>query len=114
MVRELTSRFLEFAGFRVLVARDGQEALTRGLAHDGPLDVLITDVVMPRLGGSEVAARLREARPGLRVLYISGYAEDAGVLEAVDRRECDFLQKPFRPEVLIARVRALLDRVPQS
>ena len=114
VVRELTSRFLEFAGFRVLVARDGQEAVDRGLAHDGPLDVLITDVVMPRLGGREVAARLRAARPGLRVLFISGYAEDADELPAIDGHESAFLQKPYRPEILIARVRALLDRMPQG
>ena len=114
VVRDLTGRFLEFAGFRVIVARDGQEALEKALACDGPLDVLITDVVMPRLGGHELAARLLAARPDLRVLFISGYAEDVGDVSAVAGHAGDFLEKPYRPEVLIARVRALLDRAPQA
>jgi PAS domain S-box-containing protein len=114
VVRELTGRFLEFAGFRVIVASDGQEALEKALACDGPLDVLITDVVMPRLGGRELAARLLAARPQLRVLFISGYAEDAGDVTTVAGHAGDFLEKPYRPEVLIARVRALLDRTPQT
>ena len=110
LVRELSVRFLSLAGYRVLEAADGVEALEVARRHDGPLDLLVTDVVMPRLGGRELAATLLAERPALRVLFISGYAGEASDLREVTGDAADFLQKPFRPESLNLRVRALLDR----
>ncbi|MBK8164419.1 MAG: response regulator [bacterium] len=108
MVRELTADCLARAGFTVLSAADGEAALELAAAHAGPLDLLLTDVVMPRLGGRELAARLRAARPDLRVLFISGYTDDARDLREAAGPGGDFLHKPFSPEELVARVRALL------
>jgi signal transduction histidine kinase len=101
-VRELAAHALRGFGYRVLEARSGEEALARWPRADG-VDLLLTDVVMGGMRGPELAARMRAARPGLRVLYVSGYAEAesegaAGV----------FLAKPFRPEALAARVREAL------
>jgi FixJ family two-component response regulator len=71
--------------------------------------MLLTDVVMPNLGGRELALRMREANPSLKVLYITGYAESALEAEASDEAGVGFLQKPFTPTVLAERVRRLLD-----
>ena len=117
-VRELAAEFLARAGFTVLSARDGQEALdlvarrqeARGTGAQAvaPIDLLVTDVVMPRVGGRELAARLVAEHPGVRVLFISGYTDDAGDLRDVAGPGCDFLQKPFSPDALVARIRLLL------
>ncbi len=107
-VRELAAEFLARAGFTVLPAVDGQDALDLAAHHGGAIDVLVTDVVMPRLGGRELAHRLLADHPRTRVLFISGYTDDAGDLRGLAPAGCDFLQKPFGPESLVARVRALL------
>ena len=111
LVRELSVKYLAMAGFRVLEAGDGIEALAVSRRHEGSIDLLITDVVMPHMGGRELAVALLAERPRLRVLFISGYTDDAGDLREVAGDAGDFLQKPFRPEVLMARVRGLLERV---
>jgi two-component system, cell cycle sensor histidine kinase and response regulator CckA len=106
-VRSLAQRALERAGYDVLVAQDGLEAVAVADAHPGGLDLLVTDVVMPGMRGPEVARRLRLAQPDLRVLFVSGYAEDAlgpdGVLAFGA-----FLAKPFRTAELVARVAEVL------
>ena len=107
-MRELTAGCLQRAGFTVLAAADGQAALELAARHAGPLDVLVTDVVMPRLGGPDLAVRLRAGHPDLRVLFISGYTDDAGDLREAAGPTGDFLQKPFGAEALVTRVRALL------
>ena len=109
-VRELTARVLEHAGYTVLAAADGQAALELCRQRHEPIDLLLTDVVMPRLGGRDLAARLLAERPGLRVLFISGYSDDAGDLRHMAGPAGDFLQKPFQPEQLVACVRRLLAR----
>ena len=108
-IREPATEILEAQGYTVLAARHGAEALEIAGRHPGPIDLLITDVVMPRLSGSRLTAALASIRPETRVLYISGYPEDAiahhGVLEPRHR----FLQKPFPPGVLLAAVREVLE-----
>jgi two-component system, cell cycle sensor histidine kinase and response regulator CckA len=106
-VRALAVRTLERAGHRVLVAEDGPRAMDVAASHTDQIDVLVTDVVMPGMGGPEVARRLLAARPSLRVLFVSGYAED--VVEPADLQgHGPILAKPFRPRELVARVAALL------
>jgi two-component system, cell cycle sensor histidine kinase and response regulator CckA len=95
--------------YRVLAAAGGPEALQLAASHDGLIHLLITDVVMPRMSGTELARRLIARRPELRVLYTSGYTEDAVVHQGVLEPRTAFLQKPFAVEVLLRKVRELLD-----
>jgi len=108
VVRAMMRRSLGEAGYQVLEAEDGETALARAAAHAGPIDVLVTDLAMPGMRGRELARRLKEHRPDLRVLFVSGFAGDEverlGLLEAGR----PFLSKPFDPELLVDRVRHLL------
>ncbi len=105
-LRELACEMLEDAGYRVLSAPDGRAALHVAAAHEGRVDLLIADVVMPGMGGPEVAHRLTEARPGLRTLLVSGYANEAA---ARGGNDYPLLEKPFTRAELLARVREVLD-----
>ncbi len=105
-VRLLARLTLRKAGYTVLEARDGEDALRVAGEHAGPIDLLLTDVVMPRLGGYALAERLRATRPSLRVLYMSGYAGDS--LRDVPLDEREFLAKPISPDALTDRVRKAL------
>ncbi|HET7229654.1 MAG TPA: PAS domain S-box protein [Longimicrobium sp.] len=107
-VRRLAVRVLRRGGFTVLEAGDGEEALSVAHDHPGPLDLLVTDLVMPRLGGRELAGRLRAARPGIPVVYVSGYAEEAVQRDGVLDPGARFLPKPFTAEQLIDAVHAAL------
>jgi two-component system, cell cycle sensor histidine kinase and response regulator CckA len=109
MVRALVRVILEESGYTVLEAASGDDALRLSESYDGPIEVLLTDMVMPGLGGRAVADRLLALRPELRVLYISGYAEDE-VLEGGSEAGTSFIGKPFTPEELALKVRALIDR----
>ncbi len=107
-VRALARDVLEMNGFHVLEALDVADATRLAQTHPGTIDLLITDVVMPGTSGPELARRLREYRPGLRVLCMSGYPES-------DDRRIDgqagwtaWLQKPFTPDVLMGKVRDCL------
>lgn len=108
-VREIAVQALSRYGYRVLDAADGEQALAVAAAHDGPLHVLATDVVMPGRSGRELAEELCRARPGLKVLYVSGYTDDSVLRNGILHAEVAFLQKPFSPLTLATRVRALLD-----
>jgi two-component system cell cycle sensor histidine kinase/response regulator CckA len=110
-VRELVAKTLRQRGYRVIEAPDGQTALAAAEAHQGKLDLLITDVVMPDISGPEVARGLRQDRPGIRVLYMSGYTDDAVLQHGVLTNETPFLQKPFSPAELAAKVREVLEGV---
>ncbi len=108
-VRRLTSRLLEARGYRVLVAAHGHEALSMAESLGGPLHLLVTDVVMPQLSGREVALLLAPRHPAMKVLYLSGYADESIVRHGVLEPGVDFLQKPFTADALARKVRAVLD-----
>jgi PAS domain S-box-containing protein len=109
-IRELAARVLRGLGYTVITATNGEEAAGVARARLDDIDLLVTDVVLPLRGGRELASRLRERRPGLRVLYMSGYTQ--GILPERDLVEANslFLAKPFPPSELSRRVRELLDR----
>jgi PAS domain S-box-containing protein len=110
-VRSLTCLLLREHGYRVIEAAHPGEALE--LAALAPrLDLLLTDVVMPEMQGPEIAERLVAARPGLRVLFMSGYPGDEMLRRGVSADGAAFLSKPFQPATLLSRVRALLDAAP--
>jgi two-component system cell cycle sensor histidine kinase/response regulator CckA len=108
-VRSLARDVLSRLGYEVLVASDGRQALDVAKRHRRRIDLLVSDVVLPRLRGVEVADRLRARRPGLRVLYISGYTQTAIVHDGLLDPGVNFLAKPFRPADLANRVGEVLD-----
>jgi CheY-like chemotaxis protein len=110
LILRVAERVLTGLGYDVLTARDGRDALAVAAGTTRAIDLLITDVVMPHMGGRELAARLVEERPGLRVLYSSGYPSDAVGEHGILADGIDFLQKPYRPAALAGRVREILDR----
>ena len=109
MVRTLVQKVLNANGYSVLVAANGPEAERVGAEHPGPIHLLMTDVVLPGRNGPEVAQRLMIARPGIRVLYLSGYTNDAIVHRGVLEAGVAFLHKPFTRAVLGRKVREVLD-----
>jgi signal transduction histidine kinase len=111
-VLALAREVLEEKGYRVLHAADGAAAVETVAAHRGPLDLLITDMVMPGPGGPDTYRRIRAMRPGIRVLYISGYAEEAIADRAGAAHGGELLEKPFTPGQLLRRVRQILDEPP--
>ena len=111
-VRKLARTVLESQGYKVLEARNGAEALLLSDQHGEALHLLLTDVVMPGLSGREVVAELRRQRPSLKVLYMSGYTSDAALRDRVSQSANAFLPKPFTPQELASKVRAVLDEPP--
>jgi CheY-like chemotaxis protein len=108
-VRQLGHRIMERHGYTVLTARDGKEALERARRYAGDIDLLLTDVVMPHVGGRKLVDAIAAQRPGIQVIYQSGHT--AG---EIDRRgELDagvaFLQKPFTAQALLLKIREVLD-----
>jgi two-component system cell cycle sensor histidine kinase/response regulator CckA len=108
-VRSLTREVLEKYGYTVLEAANGEEALKVAESHEGPVDLLLSDVVMPRMGGPELAQALLAKRPSVKVLYMSGYTDHPMVRRGVVNAGVAFLQKPFTPTVLVSRVREVLE-----
>jgi two-component system cell cycle sensor histidine kinase/response regulator CckA len=94
----------------VLDAVDAPAALLRAEKHRKPIHLLLTDVVLPGIGGRELAGRLKALRPEMKVLFTSGYTDDAMMRRGVAERGIAFMQKPFTPETLTRRVRQVLDR----
>jgi PAS domain S-box-containing protein len=109
VVRGLARKILEHAGYQVLEASRGEEAVRLCLERAGPIDLLLTDVVMPETSGKEVADRMTKLFPGLRVLFMSGYTDEAIVHHGVLDSNVEFIQKPFTPAALVRKVRAVLD-----
>ena len=123
-IRELTRRVLEREGYEVLVAPDGEAALELSRGREGQIDLLVTDLVMPRMCGTEAVERLAAYHPNLRVLFVSGYMERSlallsgfeytsldpdRALSSALHAEAGFLAKPFAPRELARKVRELLD-----
>jgi signal transduction histidine kinase/CheY-like chemotaxis protein len=111
-VRSVVARALAGAGLTVLEADNGQDALARAHGHAGPIDVVVTDVVMARMGGPELARRLAADRPDIRVLFISGYDRDSQFPPAGAPEGADYLEKPFTSGALVDRVARLLRAPP--
>ncbi len=110
-VRAVTRRFLARHGYQILEADDGHHALLVARGHRGPINLVITDVVMPRMGGPQFVKQLEQIRPGNAVLYISGYTDGYVDRERLAGATVALLKKPFSEEALLRRVRALLDLV---
>jgi len=110
VLRRVTRRSLEAAGYRVLTASDGLDALVVSAEHAGEIDLLLTDVVMPRMSGREVVQELGKTRPTLKIVYMSGYTDDAIVHLGVLKAETHFLAKPFTSADLTRKVREVLDK----
>jgi PAS domain S-box-containing protein len=108
-VRRLTRKVLESRGYTVLVAPEGREALRLAEQHAGPIHLLVADVVMPGMSGREVGLLLAPTRPEMKVLYVSGYADESIVQHGVLEPGLAFLQKPFSADALARKVRELLD-----
>jgi PAS domain S-box-containing protein len=107
-VRRLAARVLEQEGYQVLIAATPTEGLEIAARHAGPIHLLLSDVVLPEISGRVLAERLLADRPGLRVLYMSGYTDDVVVHRGILNQEMPFLQKPFTPESLLRKVRDLI------
>jgi PAS domain S-box-containing protein len=109
-VRKLIEQALRKYGYRVIEATNGTEALRVCEHHDPPIRLMVTDVVMPGMSGRELAARVREQLPDLRVLYMSGYTDDTVIRHGLLDASMFFLQKPFTPSALARKVRQTLDQ----
>jgi two-component system cell cycle sensor histidine kinase/response regulator CckA len=107
--RTLVKEILKINDYHVLEAKDSEDAKAVSESHKGPIQLLITDLVMPRINGMELARFLRPKRPEMKVLYISGYNADVNVQIEVWDAEADFLPKPFSPNGLLQKVCDLLD-----
>ncbi len=113
-VRTLTRHLLQGDGYSVLVAREGEEALRICRGRREPIDLLVSDVVMPGLGGRQLSEQLLLLHPEMKVLFLSGYTDDAVVRHGVLEEEANFLQKPFSPSALAQKVRDVLDEFHQE
>ncbi|MBW1961880.1 MAG: response regulator [Deltaproteobacteria bacterium] len=103
---------LEVYGYRVLTAKDGGEALEISTSYHGPIHLLLTDVVMPGMSGSDLADQLKSKLLGIKVLYMSGYTDNIIARHGVIEKDAEFLEKPFTKEALVGKVRKVLDKKP--
>lgn len=109
-IRGLACLVLQEAGYTVLVAANGQDALTVALQHEGPIHLLLTDVIMPGMNGVQLNAQIDTLYPTIKTLYISGYADSKLAFPLLDAtHRAAYLPKPFTPTVLTQKVRDLLD-----
>ena len=109
MVLKLASKVLKMSGFDVLTAPNGAEALRLAGEHRDPIALLLSDVVMPNMSGGELSVRLKESRPEMKILFMSGYPGDSMVSHGVSEKEVSLLQKPFTPDELVRKIREVLD-----
>jgi two-component system cell cycle sensor histidine kinase/response regulator CckA len=107
-VREATKRMLRKYGFNVIEAKHGQDALLLWEREGKSVDVVLTDVVMPAMGGAELARTLRESNPSLRVVFMSGYTQGTLELSSMDEAATRFLPKPFTADQLVGTLRDLI------
>ena len=113
-LRKLAQEVLRSYGYRVIVAENGEDALRVSQTHKGPIHLLLTDVVMPKMGGKKLAERLQPLYPRIKVIYMSGYTDNAIVRHGVLAPELNFLKKPFTPEGLAHKVREVLGNMNQK
>jgi PAS domain S-box-containing protein len=113
-VRTISTRVLREAGYTVLAASSGPEALELVMRHPGSIDALVTDVIMPQMSGRELAEQLVRLRPGLKVLYVSGYTDDSILHHGVLEPGMFFLEKPFTPEAILRKLRQVLTAPAQA
>jgi response regulator RpfG family c-di-GMP phosphodiesterase len=100
---------LQKYGYNILEAENGEKALNIGETHEGPIHLLLTDVVMPVMSGSDLSEKLQSIRPETRVIYMSGYTDNAIVHHGILKQKINFIEKPFSPESLSKKVRQVLD-----
>jgi PAS domain S-box-containing protein len=112
-LRNLAKELLKASGYAVLDAENGKEALRIASSFGGPIHLLLTDVIMPGIGGQQLAKQLTSLRPATRVLYMSGYSNDGIVQSGILESGAQLLEKPFTREILLRTVRQVLDEVPQ-
>jgi CheY-like chemotaxis protein len=108
-LRTFARQVLTDCGYQVLDAADGKSAIQLALQQNESIDLLVTDVVMPGIGGREVAAEIRRKHPSAAVLFMSGYTDDAVMRNGIFQDEVEFLPKPFSPAAFSYKVRQLLD-----
>ncbi len=106
----LSTKICPWLCYTILEAGHGADALQFAEKHTAPLHLLVTDVVMPVMGGRELAERLGALQPGIKILYLSGYTDDAVVRQGILHAEASFLQKPYTPTSLAQKVRTVLDQ----
>lgn len=109
MVRELFRQYLQRHNYRVVDAAHGKEALEKAVHNDGPIHLLVTDMVMPGMSGADLAERLKKIRPDIKVLFVSGYSETVGLGETLGP-DVGFLQKPISQQAFLRKVREILER----
>ena len=109
-IRKLARKVLQAYGYNVLDAEEGEQALRIIEEHEGPIHLLVTDVVMPKMSGRELAERLQSLRPEVKVIYMSGYTDDAIAHHGVLEQGVNFIEKPFTPKGLARKVREVLDK----
>ncbi len=108
-LRELISDYLGIAGFTILTAANGAEGLARAKSHKGPIHLVISDVIMPVMGGREMADRLKLSRPATPILFMSGYTDDAAIRRGVSEHRDHYLEKPFELNSLARKVSEVLN-----
>jgi PAS domain S-box-containing protein len=110
-LRKLAKNALRKYGYKILEAENGEKALNVSETHEGPVHLLLTDVVMPRMSGTDLSEKLQSIRPETRVIYMSGYTADAIVRNGILRQDINFIEKPFSLESLGKKVRQVLDNI---
>jgi two-component system, cell cycle sensor histidine kinase and response regulator CckA len=113
-VRRFVRQILEMQGYRVLEASDGLEGIRVSEKHPGPVDLIVTDVIMPRKNGRELAQQVMRDRPGIKVIFMSGYTDDFIVREGLIEADTNFIQKPFAPSALNRLIRATLEPIAKA
>ena len=107
-VRTLTNRILSMSGYKVLSAANGDEALTLAAKYEGPIDILLTDVLMPGMTGKELADKMKAAHPKIKIIYTTGHCSDVLSSRDIDA-DCDLLRKPFSRKKLLECIRLAMD-----